>query len=232
MKTNTIFFDEFDLLSYCKRQDIPLKGAFAISGKCNLKCNHCYTQGNWGKSFCDKLLIIDIAKQAFQQGNIFLTLTGGEPLFHPDFEIIYKTLWQLGLKLSIRTNATLITKNIATLFSEYPPFEIVIGMYGLDQKTYTAVTNNPAAYDLFIDGLNNLKEKKMAFSIRALITKQNFCDAERYKKFSDKYNTKIVFTTTIVDSIDENKSLSHFELSIEEKKKYVSINSVNLVTSG
>ena len=49
---------------------------------------------------------IELAKQMRDAGTLFILLTGGEPLLHPDFQRIYYELKKLGMIVTLNTNGT------------------------------------------------------------------------------------------------------------------------------
>ena len=56
---------------------------------------------------------LKVAKEAADMGCLFLLLTGGEPLLHPEFKQIYRGLQELGIYLTVNTNGTLIDEEMA-----------------------------------------------------------------------------------------------------------------------
>lgn len=56
----------------------------AITGRCNLRCRHCYTQG-YAKEDMDLALARRILSEAHDLGVGVVVVSGGEPLLHPGF---------------------------------------------------------------------------------------------------------------------------------------------------
>lgn len=67
----------------------PLVGVVEITPKCNCNCPHCYVKGLSGDNWLTTDQYVEIAEILYQKGVINVTLTGGEPLSHPDFKHIY-----------------------------------------------------------------------------------------------------------------------------------------------
>ena len=74
------------LKSYVKNANIkriPLAGTIELNTNCNFKCLHCYqVTPHQSLSLSDFKAYLTQVKAS---GCIFLTITGGEPLLHPDF---------------------------------------------------------------------------------------------------------------------------------------------------
>ena len=94
---------------------IPISGTFELTPRCNFNCRMCYVHlpeseiGRHGRELTAKEWI-RIATEAKDAGTTWLCITGGEPLMHPEFEIIWKELSQMGLFITLQTNASLVPR--------------------------------------------------------------------------------------------------------------------------
>ncbi|MEW5758320.1 MAG: radical SAM protein [Candidatus Omnitrophota bacterium] len=89
-----------------------------INNKCNLKCDFCYFP--WEK-MCERDMNIEEFKK-FLEYDIFknvirVSLTGGEPLLHPQFFEFARLASQKGIAVSLVTNGTLLKNYREQLFS-------------------------------------------------------------------------------------------------------------------
>jgi len=101
---------------------IPVSGTFSITPRCNLHCKMCYVC-NPTEKVGDELSgeqWLDIAKQARDAGMLFLLITGGEPLLHRDFWDIYTGVKKLGLYITLNSNGTTITPEVADRLAKNP----------------------------------------------------------------------------------------------------------------
>ena len=90
---------------------IPINGSIELLPLCNMKCDMCYVR--LSKEEMDKQgrlrtweEWLEIGRQMKESGTLFLLLTGGEPLMFPDFRKLYLGLRDLGMAITINTNAT------------------------------------------------------------------------------------------------------------------------------
>lgn len=89
-----------------------------LTNKCNLRCPHCYMYS--GSENLDELSTEEILK-LFQDYKTIakgkkLTISGGEPSTHTDFDLIVKKASNLGLQVKLLTNGTLMNdKRIESL---------------------------------------------------------------------------------------------------------------------
>ena len=92
-----------------------------LTNKCNLSCPHCYMFS--GKQNDNELsteeiigLITDYATVA--AGNR-ITISGGEPTIHNDFDKIVKTASGLGLEINLLTNGSLLSESRINFLSKF-----------------------------------------------------------------------------------------------------------------
>ena len=104
---------------------IPLSGSLELTFRCNLRCVHCYLDGQHTPSPEQHELttseITDIIDQIVAEGCLWLLLTGGEPLVRPDWKEIYLYAKRKGLIITLFTNGTLLTPEDADFLAEWRP---------------------------------------------------------------------------------------------------------------
>ncbi|MBQ6773959.1 MAG: radical SAM protein [Synergistaceae bacterium] len=87
---------------------------WAITGRCNYKCKHCFMsapEAKFGELSYDS--IMNIIDQLDECGVTALLLTGGEPLVRPDFPEIVKEITRRGMKIQqFYTNGALLNDKV------------------------------------------------------------------------------------------------------------------------
>lgn len=101
---------------------------------CNFRCIHCYNQ-DLKKRYLKVNLFKNIIDQLVDSGCQSVTITGGEPLLHPNFSEIYNYCFKKGLKVSLFTNGYYVDKYIE-LFKSFIPKKVEISLYGTNNATY------------------------------------------------------------------------------------------------
>ena len=109
---------------------VPLTGAFELLPICNLNCKMCYVRKSPAEVEQLGGLIpaeqwLDWARQARDAGMLYPLLTGGEPFVRQDFFEIYAGMQKMGLQISINSNGTLITQDIAKWLGKHRPVRII-----------------------------------------------------------------------------------------------------------
>lgn len=174
-------FVEFDLWKNCK----PLLNNLDIelTERCNNNCIHCYINLPKSDSAQKRELTTNeikaVLNEAASLGCMSIMYTGGEPLLREGFEELYVYTRKLGMSVTIKTNGTLITPELAKLFARIPPKNpILITVYGMSKSTYEAVTRIPGSYETFRKGIDLLVENQVPFELTSTITKLNIKDIE------------------------------------------------------
>ncbi|MDI6784393.1 MAG: radical SAM protein, partial [bacterium] len=95
------------------RKRIPLMVNWAITGRCNLRCTHCYgAYGVMQKDELTKEQIFKIIDELESLGTRRITIEGGEPLVRKDIGEIINYIHQKGIEQSLCTNGVLLERKI------------------------------------------------------------------------------------------------------------------------
>lgn len=152
----------------------PLTANFELTPCCNMNCDMCFIrhtpqQMSAGGGLRDAASWTDIARQLMDMGTLFILLTGGEPMLHPEFDTIYHTLRSMGFIITLNTNGTLITEKMCrTTFSEKPR-RVNVTLYGSSRATYEQLCHYGDGFERTMRGLRLLRQygidTKLNFSL-------------------------------------------------------------------
>ena len=201
-----ITYDNFISLMYAKadKNSIPFSGAFELTSRCTLDCKMCYIHQNGGN--CPSAekngeWWVNLAREARDAGTLLLLLTGGEPMLHPDFEDIYLKCREMGLLVTVNTNATLIDDEKVRFFKENPPQRLNITLYGASEETYERLCGNGKAFKRVVSAIEKLNEANVKIRINYSITPQNFQDAATVQSWAKEWGLPIQPVSYIVPPV-------------------------------
>ncbi len=142
--------------------------------RCNLRCLHCYTDSE-NRPYPGELtfeearhMLDDLA--AFQIPA--LLLSGGEPLMHPDFFKLASYAKERGLRLTLSTNGTLITKAMAERIVALGVTYVGISFDGLAEVN-DRFRGMERAFVKALVGLRYLKALGQRVGLRFTLTRRN-----------------------------------------------------------
>jgi MoaA/NifB/PqqE/SkfB family radical SAM enzyme len=124
----------FDVMSAAVDRDRPLITHLVITRRCNLSCGYCFEY--------DKVsppVPLDVLKARIDHlaklRSVFVTLTGGESLLHPDAAEIVRYVCEKGMTPFLNTNGYLLTKKKIEELN-------AAGLYGLQLSIDNAKPND------------------------------------------------------------------------------------------
>jgi MoaA/NifB/PqqE/SkfB family radical SAM enzyme len=123
----------FDVLGAAANPDRPLITHLVITRRCNLSCGYCFEYDKVSPPVPLAILKERIDHLA-KLRSIFVTLTGGESLLHPDAVELVRYVRERGMTPFLNTNGYLLTREIIEGLNE-------AGLYGLQLSIDNARPN-------------------------------------------------------------------------------------------
>ena len=189
-----------------EEKKIPLTGTFELTPRCNFDCKMCYVHlkedriSKYGKELSADEWVA-IAKQAKDLGMLQLCITGGEPIFHPEFKKIYTAVSKMGFFITLQTNASTMTPDILNLLEEYPPETVKLTIYGSNDEVYKKVCGVEQGFTRVDRGIRALKKLKIPILAVTTIIKQNLDDIGNIAEYCQKMDLPWIYTDFINQSI-------------------------------
>ncbi|MGN1167061.1 MAG: radical SAM protein [Lachnospiraceae bacterium] len=179
---------------------IPLSGAFELLPMCNFQCKMCYVRKSkmevnamGGLKSADWWL--ELAKQAKAEGLLYPLLTGGEPFLREDFQEILGKMLEMGMQVSVNSNASLVDEKMAKWLSHHVPTRINITLYGASEDSYQKLCGNGEAFRNVCNGVFWLKHYGIPIKFNTSITPQNVHDLDEIMEYARKMEVPIQTAT-------------------------------------
>ncbi|MFC2041253.1 radical SAM protein [Chloroflexota bacterium] len=143
--------------------------------QCNLSCIHCYASADNRKSpeemdtTAGKTLIHDLA----DFGVPVILFSGGEPLLRKDLFTLANLARELGLRVALSTNGTLINDKIAREISRTGFAEVGISLDGTGANN-DHFRGHKGAFTAALAGIRNCIARGLRVSLRLTITRFNY----------------------------------------------------------
>lgn len=175
----------------------PISATFELTPTCNLQCEMCYIRltpkrleelGGWRSLEEWKQTALELKKM----GTLFILLTGGEPLLYPHFTELYTFLRKNGFIITINTNGTLLTPEIAQVLKDSKPRRVNVTLYGASEETYRKVCHNPQGFSQCIGALQLLKDYGIDTKVNFSMIPENLQDYKAMMQIADSYGFPVV----------------------------------------
>lgn len=153
----------------------PYLISYAVTGKCNLKCKHCYSDAT-EEPFPGELSIEEVKGVLDDIANLgarLLIFDGGEPLCRDDFFSIVEHASSKGLRVFIGSNGTLIDVNVAKRLKSSGIMGVQISIDGAKPETHDWFRGMEGAFSKALEGAEACKEAGLPFQFGMTIRKGN-----------------------------------------------------------
>jgi SynChlorMet cassette radical SAM/SPASM protein ScmF len=148
-----------------------------LSEGCNLACAHCWLSPRHDPdaraAFLPLALLRSIIAEAKPLGLTGVKLTGGEPLLHPDIHAILDLLHAEQLELTMETNATLCTPELAANIARQCNPYISVSLDAALPKTHDRLRGVPGAFELTIQAIRTLVAHQIPTQIIMSLMRDN-----------------------------------------------------------
>ncbi len=191
---------------------------WTLSRRCNLNCSHCYTASE-DRAYPGELttdqgyaLLEDLA--AF--GVPALLMSGGEPLYRPDFPDLARRAAGLGLRVTLSTNGTLIDERMAALLKEVGVTYVGISLDG-PREVHDAFRRREGAYDGALRGVHLSRAAGLKVGLRLTLTRHTYQGLDSIFETIDREGVERVCFYHLVYS-GRGRRLIDVDLSREETR--------------
>lgn len=153
----------------------PYLISYAITGKCNLRCKHCYSEASQ-EPFPDELSTEEakrVLDEVARLGARLLIFDGGEPLCRDDFFSILEHASSKGLRVVIGSNGTLIDVDVARRLKSSGVMAVQISIDGAKPQTHDWFRGEEGAFSKALEGAEACKKAYLPFQFGMTIRRGN-----------------------------------------------------------
>lgn len=194
----------------------PLVGVVEITSECNCNCPHCYVKGLYKEKRISTEKFVEIASILKEKGIVNVTITGGEPLLHPDFREIYKSFKEQGFLIDVFTNALLIDEAMAAFFAANPPRSLDITLYGTSNEEYEQFTGVKAGFDKLCRALELLDSNGVFYTTKMILNQNNYDHILDFNKIAYQHKAPFRYNVVIGQGNNTLKDPQELMLSNEQ----------------
>jgi len=213
--------------------DTPWNVSWQICAECNLRCRHCFFEGNENlydkkQDLTTEKIFSVIDELADDLSVVNLTITGGEPFMRKDIFQILKKLKQKNIVLWVQTNATLITEEKAKKLSEILNLKldrVQVSLDGANDNLHNTIRGN-GVFQKTIKGIQNLLKYNIQVTVNCTVLSTNTESLPELYNLCNKLQIKELSLTKFIPMNDSqnylvpnNNDLFHYLAKIIKLEK-------------
>jgi MoaA/NifB/PqqE/SkfB family radical SAM enzyme len=132
-----------------------IPGRVQITTECNHDCIFCSVQKNPLRRLSLDMIQKSL-KRLKKEGVTDLSITGGEPLLHPDFMDIIKVIQKTDFsEVTIQTNGSLISEKIVKVLQKYNNIKFFVSFHAPSARIFSDITKT-GTYEDVLEGIRLL----------------------------------------------------------------------------
>ncbi|MBN1689274.1 MAG: radical SAM protein [Candidatus Omnitrophica bacterium] len=202
---------------------IPETVTLEVTYGCNLRCVHCYNPVHRPLPHeLKKEEIFGLLRQMKELGVLSLTFSGGEPFCRADIFDLLLEAKQLGFVLTLITNATLLTDQIAAELEKIGHVFLDISLYGTTRATYEQVTGIPGSFERFMKGLKSVSKRKIPVCIQMPVMTLNAGEIDNAQELCRTLGLRFRTCVEIRPKSNGDTTPLNYRLSPDEKLAFYS----------
>ena len=186
---------------------------------CNLKCRHCYMNSD-AKKYQDELTTVEAKKFIDDLADFHvpvLLFSGGEPLIRPDFFELAEYAEKKGVRPTLSTNGTLITRETAQRIKDIGVGYVGISLDGL-QDVNDKFRGHEGAFQAAMAGIENCVAVGQRVGLRFTINHHNIQELEHIFDFIERENINRVCFYHLVYSGRGNQMMDEDVTAAESRR--------------
>lgn len=178
-KTQEVLEDHFKQAPHLMSLQIEL------TSRCNERCVHCYIPHKNKTTDIDDNLFINTLEQCREMGVLNITLSGGEPLIHPNFTEYLRRAKEYDFSVNILSNLTLLNDDIVAVMKDIRLSSVQVSLYSMIPEIHDAITAIPGSFEKTLSAIETLVNNDIPLQISCPILKQNksaYIDVLKYAR--------------------------------------------------
>jgi radical SAM protein with 4Fe4S-binding SPASM domain len=193
---------------------VPLNATIEITQACNIRCLHCYNfdrggpapdggpmarpAGDCGAPELSAQEILRLLGDLRDAGCLFLSLTGGEVLAHPELFAFLDRARDLNMAVQLLSNGTLLRPGMAARLATYSNLlGVSVSIYGATSETHDGITQAPGSWRRTWAGVDRLRARGVSVRLKLIIMRQNAHEVAAMRAMADARGCPYLVDVTI-----------------------------------
>lgn len=195
-----------EILRKTWKENILFSVLVELTYRCNLDCVFCYNDLGLRGEPLTKDEYFRFFEELAELQVLNLTLSGGEPLAHPDFLALGARARELGFVVRVKSNGHALRGEMARrVRDEVDPFLIEVSLHGATAVTHDRQTRVPGSFERLLDNLREMRELGLRVKINSTLTLWNQDEAEGMLDLAESLGLPIQIDPEVSPRDDGNR---------------------------
>jgi len=199
------------------REQIPLIVHAELTNGCNQRCRHCYVDEE-KKEMLPLREWVSLLDQLVRLKTLILTLSGGEPLLHPEFAEIYGEAHARRFGIRLFTNGLLLDDSLLKLMDARKPLNVQLSLYGHTPEIHDGITGVHGAFERTVAAVRSVVALNIPVHIKCLWMKPNAYFFHAIRDFARSLGAEFFGSTMLTASRSENSANLDYRLDLDQLK--------------
>ena len=187
-----------------------------LTSRCNERCVHCYIPHERKNDDIDPIFYYRVLDQCREMGVLALTLSGGEPMLHPNFiEFLHKAK-EYDFSINILSNLTLLNDETIAEMKANRLSSVQVSLYSMNADIHDSITQSPGSFIKTRDAILKLIENDIPLQISCPVMKQNKKCYVDVTKWAEEHRVRAVTDYIMMARYDYTTDNLDNRLSLQE----------------
>jgi MoaA/NifB/PqqE/SkfB family radical SAM enzyme len=191
----------------------PLSALLELTYACNWRCVFCYNPRHHDRRRLRGAEWAEVIADLRALGTLNVTLTGGEPLTHPDALEIMEAVRSRAMTFRLFTNGSLVTDELARRLAELRPVAVELSLHGARSATHDRSTATPGSFDALWRGVAALKRHGLPVVLKTPLTRINEAELEEMVALAEREGVPYNLDPTLTHRDDGDPSPLRFSVT-------------------
>jgi len=187
-----------------------------LTSRCNEHCVHCYIPHDSRTDDITPSLFYAVLEQCHEMGVLSLTLSGGEPMLHPNFVEFLRKAKEYDFSVNVLSNLTLLNDEIIAEMKANRLSSVQVSLYSMNADIHDSITQLPGSFVKTRDAILKLIANDIPLQISCPVMKQNKKCYVEVVKWAEEHRVRAITDYIMMARYDHTTSNLDNRLSLEE----------------
>ena len=187
-----------------------------LTSKCNERCIHCYIPHDFKLHDIKPGLFFNVLEQLRKMGVLSLTLSGGEPMLHPNFSSFLRAAKSFDFNVCILSNLTLLNDEIVAAMKEGNAASVQVSLYSMIPEHHDAITTVKGSFEKTKKAILTLIDNDIPLHVSCPVMKANKNDYLDVMKWCHEHKVRSQTDYIMMAEFNHDTSNLANRLSVDE----------------